>query len=120
MRRCVTCPWLLWLTVLVWALPAAAQSSLPPAVQQLLRQVNVPSDALAAVAIPLGTPSLLLRPWRHRDQVAMQPASTMKLVTSIVALDAAPLRCKTACCKVTWCWWAALTPTWVCRSSGPC
>ncbi len=55
--------------------------------QQLLRQANVPSDALAAVAIPLGPRSMLVRPWRHRDQVPMQPASTMKLVTSIVALD---------------------------------
>jgi serine-type D-Ala-D-Ala carboxypeptidase/endopeptidase (penicillin-binding protein 4) len=53
----------------------------------LLRQAGVPADALAAVAIPLGNPSLFVRPWRHRDQVAMQPASTMKLVTSIVALD---------------------------------
>jgi serine-type D-Ala-D-Ala carboxypeptidase/endopeptidase (penicillin-binding protein 4) len=76
-----------WWLVLAWALPAAAQMSLPPAVRQVLRQANVPSDALAAVAIPLGAPSLWVRPWRHRDQVAMQPASTMKLVTSIVALD---------------------------------
>jgi serine-type D-Ala-D-Ala carboxypeptidase/endopeptidase (penicillin-binding protein 4) len=90
MRRCVTRPGLVVLSALsalLWALPCAAQNYLPPAVRQLLRQVNVPSDALAAVAIPLGTPSLLVRPWRHRDQVAMQPASTMKLVTSIVALD---------------------------------
>jgi serine-type D-Ala-D-Ala carboxypeptidase/endopeptidase (penicillin-binding protein 4) len=87
MHRCVTRPLLLLLATWVWAQTCAAQNSLPPAVQQLLRQANVPSDALAAVAIPLGPRSMLVRPWRHRDQVPMQPASTMKLVTSIVALD---------------------------------
>jgi serine-type D-Ala-D-Ala carboxypeptidase/endopeptidase (penicillin-binding protein 4) len=66
---------------------ALAQNSLPPTVLQALRNANVPPDALAAVAIPLGKPTLFVRPWRHRDQVPMQPASTMKLVTSIVALD---------------------------------
>jgi serine-type D-Ala-D-Ala carboxypeptidase/endopeptidase (penicillin-binding protein 4) len=64
---------------------------LPPSVLQALRNANVPTDALAAVAIPLGfgssKPSMFLRPWRYRDQVPMQPASTMKLLTSIVALD---------------------------------
>jgi serine-type D-Ala-D-Ala carboxypeptidase/endopeptidase (penicillin-binding protein 4) len=87
MRRCVLNPFLLWLCVLGAAGPVAAQNTLPPAVQQLLRQAGVPADAMAAVAIPLGPPALMVRPWRHRDQVAMQPGSTMKLVTSIVALD---------------------------------
>ncbi len=65
---------------------AAAQDALPGPVLQALQQADLPTDALAAVALPLaGSP--WLRPWRHRAQVAMQPASTMKLVTSIVALD---------------------------------
>jgi serine-type D-Ala-D-Ala carboxypeptidase/endopeptidase (penicillin-binding protein 4) len=68
-------------------LQASAQSALPPAVLQALRNARVPTEALAAVAIPLGAPSIFVRAWRHRDQVPMQPASTMKLVTSIVALD---------------------------------
>jgi serine-type D-Ala-D-Ala carboxypeptidase/endopeptidase (penicillin-binding protein 4) len=66
---------------------ARADDALPPAVTQALRSANVPTDALAVVALPLGPPSLFIRPWRHRAQVPMQPASTMKVVTSIVALD---------------------------------
>ncbi|MBL8314878.1 MAG: D-alanyl-D-alanine carboxypeptidase/D-alanyl-D-alanine-endopeptidase [Rubrivivax sp.] len=66
--------------------PAAAQDALPGPVLQALRQADLPADALAAVALPLAGPPWL-RPWQHRAQVAMQPASTMKLVTSIVALD---------------------------------
>jgi serine-type D-Ala-D-Ala carboxypeptidase/endopeptidase (penicillin-binding protein 4) len=66
---------------------ARADDALPPAVMQALRSANVPADALAAVALPLGPPSLFVRPWRHRAQVPMQPASTMKVLTSIVALD---------------------------------
>jgi serine-type D-Ala-D-Ala carboxypeptidase/endopeptidase (penicillin-binding protein 4) len=73
------------------ATSAPAQTALPPGVLQALRSANVPADALAAAAIPLGAgpskPSIFVRPWRYRDQVPMQPASTMKLVTSIVALD---------------------------------
>jgi serine-type D-Ala-D-Ala carboxypeptidase/endopeptidase (penicillin-binding protein 4) len=66
---------------------ARADDALPAAVTQALRSANVPADALAAVAIPLSGPAWLNRPWRHRAQVPMQPASTMKVVTSIVALD---------------------------------
>ncbi len=66
--------------------PVYAQDALPAAVHQALRQADLPSDALAAVALPLGG-GLWRRPWQHRAQASMQPASTMKLVTSIVALD---------------------------------
>lgn len=66
--------------------PASAQQGLPAAVQQALRQADLPAEALAAVALPLqGGP--WLRPWRYQAERPMQPASTMKLVTSIVALD---------------------------------
>lgn len=68
------------------AAPANAQDALPTAVQQALRQADLPADALAAVALPL-TGGPWLRPWQHRAQVPMQPASTMKVLTSIVALD---------------------------------
>ncbi len=79
----------LFAAAILWVLlpgPAGAQDALPGPVLQALRQADLPADALAAVALPLaGSP--WLRPWQHRAQVAMQPASTMKLVTSIVALD---------------------------------
>jgi D-alanyl-D-alanine carboxypeptidase/D-alanyl-D-alanine-endopeptidase (penicillin-binding protein 4) len=65
--------------------PAAPRTpALPPAVTQALQAAAVPEDALAAVAIPLGPHGT---PWRYRADAPMQPASTMKLLTSIVALD---------------------------------
>ncbi len=65
--------------------PAAqAQDALPPSVLQALAVAGVPAQALGAVALPLARQGL---PFQHRAQVSMQPGSTMKLVTSIVALD---------------------------------
>ena len=63
---------------------AAAQDNLPPAVLAALKTAELPPDALAAMAVPL---THRAPPWRHRAQESMQPGSTMKLVTSIVALD---------------------------------
>jgi serine-type D-Ala-D-Ala carboxypeptidase/endopeptidase (penicillin-binding protein 4) len=66
------------------ALPAAAQDRLPEAVIVALQRAEIPTDAFAAVALPLERQGL---PWRHNAERAMQPGSTMKLVTSVVALD---------------------------------
>ncbi|MEO5733444.1 MAG: D-alanyl-D-alanine carboxypeptidase/D-alanyl-D-alanine-endopeptidase [Rubrivivax sp.] len=74
-------PLSLWLAV---ALPARADDPLPPAVFTALQVAGVPPDALAGIVLPLGHRS---RPWSVNANRAMQPASTMKLVTSIVALD---------------------------------
>jgi serine-type D-Ala-D-Ala carboxypeptidase/endopeptidase (penicillin-binding protein 4) len=63
---------------------AAAQDFLPPAVLAALQQAGLPADALAAAAVPLGH---VAPAWRHRAQVAVQPGSAMKVLTSIVALD---------------------------------
>jgi D-alanyl-D-alanine carboxypeptidase/D-alanyl-D-alanine-endopeptidase (penicillin-binding protein 4) len=63
---------------------ARAQDALPPAVALALETAQVPTDGFAAVALPLGHGGL---PWRHRERVPMQPGSTMKVLTSIVALD---------------------------------
>jgi D-alanyl-D-alanine carboxypeptidase/D-alanyl-D-alanine-endopeptidase (penicillin-binding protein 4) len=60
------------------------QDTLPPAVQQALSAAGLPAQALAAAAIPLRHSDW---PWRHQAQRLMQPGSTMKLVTSVVALD---------------------------------
>ena len=64
--------------------PSTPHAALPAAVQLALRAAGVPDDAMAAVALPLGHPD---KAWSWRGQVPMQPASTMKLLTSIVALD---------------------------------
>jgi serine-type D-Ala-D-Ala carboxypeptidase/endopeptidase (penicillin-binding protein 4) len=66
------------------ARPGFAQSVLPPAVIQALDAAGVPADSLAAAALPLGHDAPV---WEYRADVAMQPGSTMKVLTSIVALD---------------------------------
>lgn len=69
-------------TLLAAAGPARATP--PEPVQRALQAASLPSDALAYAALPLG----------HRGRAvgfqatrSLQPGSTMKLVTSIVALD---------------------------------
>ena len=68
-------------------LPAAAQNPdprLPAAVAEALAKAQLPAEALAAVVLP----STRLGPrWLWQADRAMQPASTMKLLTSMVALD---------------------------------
>jgi D-alanyl-D-alanine carboxypeptidase/D-alanyl-D-alanine-endopeptidase (penicillin-binding protein 4) len=80
-------PWRTWHWLLVALLatgPALAQDALPPAVRAELARIQVPPEALAAVALPLGHRAL---PFEHRADVPMQPGSAMKLVTAVVALD---------------------------------
>lgn len=66
------------------AAAAGARDELPAAVHAALQQAGVPADALAAVALPLAR---WARPWGHRAGVPAQPGSSMKVLTSIVALD---------------------------------
>ena len=71
--------------LLAFALPhGRADDRLPAAVSEALRAAGLPEETLAAVALPLAP---WARPWRHQATRAMQPGSTMKLVTSVVALD---------------------------------
>ncbi len=58
--------------------------ALPAAVEHALAAAGVTPDSMAAIALPLGHTGAA---WGHRAEVAMQPGSTMKLVTSVVALD---------------------------------
>ena len=67
-----------------WVGAAQAQDPLPSAVHDALRAAGLPAEALAAVALPLRHRD---RAWQHQAQRPMQPGSSMKLVTSIVALD---------------------------------
>ncbi|HET9977766.1 MAG TPA: D-alanyl-D-alanine carboxypeptidase/D-alanyl-D-alanine-endopeptidase [Burkholderiaceae bacterium] len=74
---------------LALALPSAhsaprADDPLPAPVAAALQKAGLPSDALAAIAIPQ---TRWARRWQHRADVAVQPGSTMKLVTTVVALD---------------------------------
>ncbi len=63
---------------------AHAQDDLPPPVQAALDAAGVPADALSAIAMPLHWWG---RRWEHGADRPMQPASTMKIVTTVVALD---------------------------------
>ncbi|MBY0418627.1 MAG: D-alanyl-D-alanine carboxypeptidase/D-alanyl-D-alanine-endopeptidase [Pararheinheimera sp.] len=82
----------LLLTLLLCACSSASSTAVAPVKQQellnrlseQLQRAQLPADALAFVAYPLDTPAEQLS---YQPQKAMQPASTMKLVTSITALE---------------------------------
>ena len=63
---------------------AAAQASLPAPVERALRDVGIPASSVSAVVqdVAGGAPAL-----RHRAEAVMNPASTMKLVTTYAALE---------------------------------
>lgn len=84
MPRCLSLMAACALAVTTFAAAARADDALPPTVLAALARAGIGADALAAVALPLQHAA---PPWQHRATVAMQPASTMKIVTSIVALD---------------------------------
>lgn len=63
---------------------ATVQHQAPEPVREALRQAGVSEQSLAVVAFPLDAPQQGLR---LNAQQPMQPGSTMKLVTAIVALD---------------------------------
>ncbi|MBT9503047.1 MAG: D-alanyl-D-alanine carboxypeptidase/D-alanyl-D-alanine-endopeptidase [Burkholderiaceae bacterium] len=71
----------------VWLAGCAATSgggALPAPVQQALAQAGLSADSLGLVAYSLDEPRSALL---HNERRAMQPASTMKLLTTVVALD---------------------------------
>ncbi len=72
-----------WLLVVPCA-AAAFDDALPAPVSAALAQAGLPPESLGAIAIPQ---TFWARPWQHRAGVPMQPGSSMKLVTTIVALD---------------------------------
>ena len=66
------------------ALPVMGQAPLPEPVAQMLRAANIPEDALGAIVVRLGDGAVVMT---HGAARSMQPASTLKLLTAIVALD---------------------------------
>ncbi len=63
---------------------SAGAQPMPESVLQALAKARLPLEALAVAARPLHNDGL---PWGWQPTRAMQPGSSMKLVTSIVALD---------------------------------
>lgn len=63
---------------------STAQAQLPAAVAARLQAANIPADALGAVVLRLADGAPLLS---HGAERSLQPGSTMKLLTTLVALD---------------------------------
>ena len=59
-------------------------SSLPVSVLNMLAAANIPTDAVGAVVLRAADGANVLS---HRAESSMQPASTLKVLTSIVALE---------------------------------
>jgi D-alanyl-D-alanine carboxypeptidase/D-alanyl-D-alanine-endopeptidase (penicillin-binding protein 4) len=77
-------PALLLLLAAALCAPPAPAAAPPPPVANALREAGIPQDSVAIVIQEIGAakPALALR-----ADVAMNPASVMKLVTSFVALE---------------------------------
>ncbi len=76
---------MLYATVLLLGSVAApAQTALPPSVARALQESGVPETSLATLVLPAAGGAPLLA---YQDERAMSPASTMKLVTTLVGLD---------------------------------
>jgi serine-type D-Ala-D-Ala carboxypeptidase/endopeptidase (penicillin-binding protein 4) len=86
MRAAMPCTRLLLALLLACAAATAFahDDALPAPVAAALAEAGLPADALAAIAIPQ---TRWARTWQHRADVPVQPGSTMKLVTTVVALD---------------------------------
>ena len=73
-----------WLLTRFSAFAAPVQPHLPEPVRAALRRAELPASAIGVVVLPLAGGKPL---WAHGAYVPMQPASTIKLVTSAVALE---------------------------------
>jgi serine-type D-Ala-D-Ala carboxypeptidase/endopeptidase (penicillin-binding protein 4) len=69
--------------LLAW-LPGLASADLPPSVAQALLQADIPESHVAIVVQDIDNPVPLLA---HREQDALNPASVMKLLVTLAALD---------------------------------
>lgn len=70
------------LPTLLATLCASAHAQLPEPVAQLLQAARIPQEAMGAVVLRDGVPLL-----SHGAERSMQPASTMKVLTTMVALE---------------------------------
>ena len=73
------------LLALTLAAAARAEPALPPEVASLLARAKLPADALAAVVLETRPDRAPLLAWRA--DIPVNPASTLKLVTTYAALD---------------------------------
>ena len=64
--------------------PVPGPVGLPTNVLNLLASAHIPADAVGAVVIRVADGTTVLS---HRPQASLQPASTLKILTSIVGLE---------------------------------
>ena len=62
----------------------AGAVSLPTTVVSMLKDANIPPDAMGAIVIRVSDGTLILL---HRSEASLQPASTLKVLSSIVGLE---------------------------------
>jgi D-alanyl-D-alanine carboxypeptidase/D-alanyl-D-alanine-endopeptidase (penicillin-binding protein 4) len=74
----------LFLPLAMPVMAAPVNTSLPPKVQQALKAAKLQNDALSLVMLPLNGPGT---PTVFNADVSVNPASTMKLVTTYAALE---------------------------------
>ena len=78
-------PLICLVSALLWVSAASASvRGLPPELTQALNQAGIPLDAVSFIVQPVNTTRPLIA---HRADHAMNPASVMKLLTSVVALE---------------------------------
>jgi len=83
-------PWTSRLTVIALAAFAntcIAAQNLPPEVDAALARAKVPRDAISVLVIDADGSAATLPRLAHRATASMNPASVMKLVTTVAALD---------------------------------
>lgn len=61
-----------------------AQAELPTPVAERLAKANLPQDAIGAVVLRVADGAMLVS---HNPDASMQPASTMKIVSTVIGLD---------------------------------
>src|SRR5881394_3970405 len=83
LQNSMTSRFLIFLALLLTG-AAPSYSQLPEAMRTGLREAQIPEDAVGLIVLRLadGAPVLM-----HREKESMQPASTIKLLTSLVALE---------------------------------
>src|SRR5689334_9293350 len=87
MRLIAAASWLVWVAaspVAASAESAAATIEIPAPVSAALHEARIPSSAVAIVVAPLGDGTLTLT---LNEAAPMNPASTMKLLTTYAALN---------------------------------
>jgi D-alanyl-D-alanine carboxypeptidase/D-alanyl-D-alanine-endopeptidase (penicillin-binding protein 4) len=74
--------------LLAWPLARAAATDLPAQVRQALQQAQVPASALSVLVAPADGEGVAARPrLAHREAEPMNPASVMKLFTTLAGLE---------------------------------